>query len=104
MEINGREWGTFSWFISYNVRDGNIHIDVHFAKVAQDWELEHVASFTYIVYYEKMERINCVGIDQNVEWLKSNLYKVSKLERGSSFPWKSIWKPKVPSRGFFFFR
>lgn len=50
MEINGREWGTFSWFISYNVGDGNIHSDVHFAKVAQDWELEHVASFTYIVY------------------------------------------------------
>lgn len=53
--------------------------------------------------HEKMERINCVGIDQNVEWLKSNLYKVSKLQRGSSFLWKSIWKPKVPSRVAFFF-
>lgn len=50
MEINGREWGTFSWFSSYNAGDGNIHFDVHFARVAQDWELENVASFTYIVY------------------------------------------------------
>lgn len=53
--------------------------------------------------YEKMERINCVGIDQNVGWLKTNLYKVSKLQREPSSPWKSIWKPKVLSRVVFFF-
>lgn len=30
-------------------------------------------------------------------------YRVLNTASNHSFPWKSIWKPKVPSRVFFFF-
>jgi hypothetical protein len=71
-----------------------------------DWELEFVATFLDMLY-SGMDRSG--GVDR-VCWTPSSqitfevesFYRVILCTTPLFFPWKSVWKPKVPSKVIFF--
>jgi hypothetical protein len=79
--------GTFQW-------------DVSFIRVAHDWEADVLASFFTLLYSIRVGR---EGEDQPW-WSPSHkgnfdvrsFYKVLACKEVVHFPWKSIWRTKVP--------
>jgi hypothetical protein len=90
-----------------------VHWNVHFIREAQDWEVEvEVVMDFYGKLYETWRHVG--GLDRII-WSpsKRKLFEVSsffgvlsisldRYEAGCSFPWKGIWKVKVPRRVSFF--
>lgn len=81
--------------------EANYHWNINFIRLVQDWELESVASFRDLIYIldlvEGMGRIKCVG---NSPWGVFNVhsyYRALQPPNSVSFPWKPLWKPKVPT-------
>ena len=72
----------------------------------QDWEMTSLASFLELIYSISL---NDSGVDQ-LCWLKNSekrfsvksYYHCLTSHTSIPFPWKGIWKPKVPPRVAFF--
>jgi hypothetical protein len=88
------------------VRGGAVTWEVHFIRMAHDWELESFSSFLDVIYAATIKNS---GLDKMV-WIPSlvegfqvrSYYQVLSSSRNGDFPWKIIWKSKVPPRVAFF--
>ena len=86
--------------------EDSYHWNVSFVKPAQDWELELVASFIDLIY-SGLRRKNVVD---ELCWIPPSkqtfdvrsFYRAVHSSIQLSLPWKSIWKPKVPTKVSFF--
>jgi hypothetical protein len=82
------------------------HWDIAFCRRVHDWELETVASFMDLLYSCPI----CQGNLDSLCWRPSSqkifqvrsYYSVLLKPSRISFPWRSVWKAKVPSRVTFF--
>ena len=80
--------------------------NVNFVRPIQDLELESVVTFLDLIYSGLVRRN---GVDQlcwkpsasGVFYVKS-FYKVLCSTTHSSFPWKPLWRLKVPTKVSFF--
>jgi hypothetical protein len=87
-------------------QDGITQWNVIFTRPVQDWELEMVLSFFERLYSLQLRH----GEEDRIGWSLSkrskfevkSFYKVLTSQDGPSFPWKSIWRVKAPSRVAFF--
>ena len=85
----------------------NYHWNIRFTQPVQDWELELVASFMDCIYSGSWRRN---GVDK-ICWTLStrgvfdvlSYYKALQPPNPDSFPWKLLWKPKVPPKVSFLF-
>jgi hypothetical protein len=87
-------------------QNSNILWDILFTRPVHDWEVEVVSRFFEVLYslkvrYEGEDKICWIPSKRKSFEVKS-YYNVSFVPIHSSFPWKSIWKVKVPSRVAFF--
>ena len=88
-----------------STRNGALHWDINFLRNIQDWELESLCSFMDVVY---SLRIDGTGVDKFCWNSSVSLgFSVKSYYRCLSpppltFPWKSLWKTKVPPRVAFF--
>ena len=77
-----------------------------FIRPIQDWELETISSFLDLLYSTKLkgdgEDVLCWKPSIQMGFNVSSYYKDLSRRNDTSFPWKSIWKPKVPSQITFF--
>jgi len=88
------------------VVSGSYHWDVSFFQAAHDWEVDVLASFFSLLYSSKVDRD---GVDQ-LWWSPSHkgtfevrsFYKAFACKEAVQFPWKSIWRSKVPLKVAFF--
>ena len=87
-------------------RNNSTFWDMNFIWAVQDWELESLSIFLDTLYSGKAAG---VGVDK-LCWkpscqkdfeVRSN-HKSLTPSQGNRFPWRSIWKPKVPSKVYFF--
>ena len=82
------------------------HWDIDFSRSVQDWELEEVAAFMELLYSCPIRR----GSLDSLCWRPSSCkvfvvrsyYSILLQPTRSLFPWKSVWKSKVPTRMTFF--
>jgi hypothetical protein len=80
--------------------NGSIQWNIHFSRLFHDWEVKVVVSFYKYLYDCNLRG---EGVDK-LWWLHSRkgLFEVNTFYRAlspsgsSSFPWKSIWKTKLP--------
>ena len=72
----------------------------------QDWELEPLPNFMATIYGPSVrgsgEDKMCRVLDKKEGFQVSGFYHVLLHTNIQSFPWKSIWKQKIPSRVAFF--
>ena len=89
------------------VRDGSIHWKLNYSQAIQDWKLESLSIFLDLLYSSKVDG---VGVDK-LYWrpsthkefeVRSYYYSVLAPSEANYLPWKSIWKPKVPTKVTFF--
>ena len=95
-------------FVANHLRIHNdqIHWEMDFIPTFHDWELESISNF-FDLLYSVSPKVQ--GEDQ-ICWKPSaskvfqvrSFYHVLSSKEGVTFPWKCIWKPKVPPRVTFF--
>jgi hypothetical protein len=79
-----------------------LHWDLDFFRNIHDWELESMTSFMDLIYSVTLEGLR----DDRLHWLRNakrdysvkSFYRCLSPSLSMSFPWKGIWKPKVPPR------
>ena len=85
---------------------GLIHWDFHFVRNVKDWELESLTSFMDLLYSCYMEGVgeDWLGWRSRVTkgFTVKNFYSCLCPSHSASFPWKFIWKAKVPPWIVFF--
>jgi len=82
------------------LESGSLQWDVNFMRAAHEWEVEVLASFFTLLY---SIRVRSEG-DDKLWWTPSHkgkfdvssFYKVLACKEKASFPWRSIWRTKVP--------
>jgi hypothetical protein len=87
-------------------RNGSIHWDLNFLRNVQDWELDSMTSFLDLIYSVSLEDHGA----NTLCWLRNSkrgfsvklYYCCLSPPLAMKFPWKGIWKPKVPSGVSFF--
>jgi hypothetical protein len=87
-------------------RNGVVEWNVIFVRAIQDWEMDVISSFFELLYSCKISQGN---VDR-IRWFPSkkgifevkSFYKVLSNPTNEVFPWKSIWRCKVPLRVAFF--
>uniref|UniRef100_A0A2N9FZM9 Reverse transcriptase domain-containing protein n=1 Tax=Fagus sylvatica TaxID=28930 RepID=A0A2N9FZM9_FAGSY len=87
-------------------RGEDAHWEVNFTWTVQDWEVGTISFFLELLYSTTIKR----NEEDRMCWRPSltkgfhvkSYYKVLSSPRGGLFPWKSIWKVKVPPRIVFF--
>ena len=81
--------------------------DIAFNRSVQDWELEMIESFMTLIYSSRIRP----GVADSLCWNPSSrgLFEVRSFYSilihpisQDSFPWKGVWKAKVPPRVAFF--
>jgi hypothetical protein len=80
--------------------------DISFIRAVHDWKVEVLASFFTFLY---SIRVRSEG-DDKLWWTPSHkgkfdissFYKVLACKEEASFPWRSIWRTKVPLKVAFF--
>jgi hypothetical protein len=80
--------------------------DVEFSRPVQDWELGVVDSFMGFLYFVplRLGRLDSVhwNLSSHVIFEVSSFYSALTQPSTSHFPWRFVWKSKVPSRVAFF--
>jgi exonuclease III len=87
-------------------RNGVVEWNVFFVRDIQDWEMEVISPFFEVLYSCKISQGN---VDR-IRWSSSkkglfevkSFYKILSNSHAEVFPWKSIWRCKVPKRVAFF--
>jgi hypothetical protein len=81
-------------------RNSSTHWELHFICSVQDWELESVSTFFDLLFSCPVKGH---GVDTLVwrssgkaDFLVNWFYKTLVPRVAAEFPWKAIWKPKVP--------
>ena len=86
--------------------NGILHWDLCFSRNVHDWELESLSSFMELIYSIplKGEGEDKLGWRHNLNkgFLVKEYYRCLNMVSFDPFPWKSIWKAKVPPRVAFF--
>ena len=86
--------------------NGIIFWDVSFFRGVHAWELEVVSSFMYTIYGSSVRGFGedkmCWKPDRNKGFMVNDYYSLLVGSNDSCFPWKSIWKQKIPSKVAFF--
>jgi hypothetical protein len=84
-------------------------MECSFSRVVQDWEVELVMAFfgklcAFCNHMGRLDSMRWIPSKQHIFEVKSFYHKLacSRIEVASSFPWRSIWKVKVPLRVNFF--
>ena len=82
---------------------GSNHIwDVEFSRAVQDWELDLVESFMELLYSTPVRQgsLNAVrwNISRREVFEVSSFYSALPHTTSSFYPWRSVWRAKVPSR------
>jgi hypothetical protein len=83
-----------------------VHWDINFIILVHDWEVDSISSFFNVLYSIWMDQ----GVNDKLCWIPSKrrsfevkyFYEVLLPDTDFSFPWKSIWRTKVPLRMLFF--
>uniref|UniRef100_A0A2N9HAI3 Reverse transcriptase zinc-binding domain-containing protein n=1 Tax=Fagus sylvatica TaxID=28930 RepID=A0A2N9HAI3_FAGSY len=88
------------------VRGHVVHWEVTFTRLAQDWELESISSFFELLYSAniistKKDKM-CWKPARSKGFQVKSFYTQPTSSGLGFFPWKSIWKAKVPPRVAFF--
>uniref|UniRef100_A0A2N9IY25 FF domain-containing protein n=1 Tax=Fagus sylvatica TaxID=28930 RepID=A0A2N9IY25_FAGSY len=86
--------------------NGMIHWDVLFTRSVQDWELESISSFMDILYSTPVQGAR----EDKLSWGNSGskvftvkcFYRYLSSPSSRFFPWKVVWKSKIPPRAAFF--
>jgi hypothetical protein len=85
---------------------GNTHSwDIEFSCSVQDWEVAVVDTFMEVLYSTHIHRGSLDSIVWNLstcETFEVRSFYSAMIQPSHSFPWKSVWKAKVPSRVAFF--
>jgi hypothetical protein len=88
------------------VHNASTHWELDFIRPVQDWEMESLSSFLNLLYSVQVQSNNndklCWKPTPQLGFKVSSYYEVLNRREDYTFPWKSIWKPKVPSRVSFF--
>jgi hypothetical protein len=87
------------------IENGNILWNILFTRPVHDWNVEVVSLFFVLLYsFEGMKGEDkiCWILSRRKSFEMKSYYKVLSIPIHSSFPWKSIWKVKVPSIVAFF--
>ena len=83
-----------------------VHQEVKFTRLVQDWELESISSFLELLYSVNINRYEedkmCWKLSPDKGFQVKSYYKELSSMGVGCFPWKSIWKTKVPPRVAFF--
>uniref|UniRef100_A0A2N9H333 Reverse transcriptase domain-containing protein n=1 Tax=Fagus sylvatica TaxID=28930 RepID=A0A2N9H333_FAGSY len=91
---------------NFQCRGDSMHWEVTFSRLAQDWELESFSSFLELLYsftgIGSGEDKVCWKPSQSKSFQVKSYYKSLTTNGEECFPWKSIWKAKVPPRVAFF--
>jgi hypothetical protein len=83
-------------------QNGTILWNILFSRPVHDWEVEVVSRFFEMLYTLKIrsegEDKMCWIPARKKSFQVKSYYKVLSSPIQSSFPWKSIWKVKVPPK------
>ncbi|KAG2720367.1 hypothetical protein I3760_02G032600 [Carya illinoinensis] len=91
---------------SYLFTNNMLNWNVDFSRDLQDWEVSEAADFYAILYASKIDQTR----DDMLQWTHDSksrfsvksYYKILTSLGNITFPWKCIWKAKVPSKVAFF--
>lgn len=84
-----------------------LHQNANFIRSIQDWELECLSNFIDSIYGTPMKGSGedkiCWIVAKKKGFEVSGYYQVLLNANDQSFPWKSIWKSKIPFRVAFLY-
>jgi hypothetical protein len=88
------------------IRNDKIHWEMDFIRSINDWELESISNFFELLYSasikdQEQDQICWKPLGSKAFQVRSNYHVLSSKE-GVLFPWKCVWKPRVPPRVTFF--
>jgi hypothetical protein len=91
---------------NFGWRNGVVEWNVIFIRSIQDWEMDIISTLFEMLYSCKISQGNADRLywspsKKGVFEVKS-FYKILSNTATEMFPWKSIWRSKVPSRVAFF--
>ena len=84
----------------------NFHWNVSFTCLVQDWELESVTEFLDVIYTvaptQGVLDTICWKHVVHKEFSVNSFYQCLLSPTHRAYPWKSVWKPRVPPKVNFF--